>query len=1255
MKHGSDTEFNPVPLTRSGGLEQPLTHPVTIYGQEALCLDLVLHSTTRIIDTMRHDDVTRSVSRLGQCGRAIFQSWKRPIAFLALLALFTSAAFAQLTTADILGTVTDATGAVVPNAAVTLTNTGTNQVRTVQSNGSGEYSFNLLPVGTYTVSIKATGFEAAKTTVSVEAGDRARNDVHLQTGSENTVVEVTSTTPLLQADNATVSSTVTAKAVQDLPLNGRNFVQLVALVPGANEGAGNSLSSGGRPDDRRTNAAGLSVNGQDEVLNNWVVDGIDDNERVIGSIGVKPSIEGIQEITVETNSYAPEAGRTAGGVINIVTKSGTNKFHGSAYEYFRNDIFDGRNFFQTTGRRPELRQNQYGASINGPIFRDRTFFTFDYEGFRQVRGVTDTGTVPTQSEYNAIHSLNGLTPQSLFSAGNGTLQAYNGQITATGGPVPINPIALNYLQLFPAPTNPAATAGQANYTISPNITQSSNTYDARIDHRFNDKNQVFGRFSYNSVNTVTPPNFGVVNGIQVSGGRYNFDGPATDIAQQYELGYTHIFTPALVTDLRAGFTRINNLSLPLNYGIGIDQKIGFPASQTNFSPFADSLTPVSISGFGDIGDGAYVPLQDVDGTYQYSGTVSWTKGNHNFKFGAALIRRQARNVQSASAVGAFGFNLTTDNVANPTNDPTLQLRQQDNQIASALLGAYNNQSRNFNLTPPDYRSWEPGFFAQDSWKLNSKLTVIYGARYDLYTPFTEAHNHISNYDYLQALSSPAAATSSALKIAGVNGVNNNAGIATQYNNVGPRVGFAYSARPTTVVRGGYGISYFPGNYTSNGDLKNAPFTSVNSPSCQSTLAVAIESYVTSGNTVNPPQAPAGQNPDCALQGQFGNFSQGTLPPSAPTAAQLANLSTINGLSFVAEQTNFKNALIQQFNLQVEQQFGANVLTIGYVGNIGQHLPESINNINQPLPYNPLYATGTPQNPVNGARPLTASGALPNLGGVSYLASEGVSNYSGLQTSFQRRFTKGLAVDANYTWAKALTDISSYSQQGDQGWSNALPTNIRATEYGKADTDIQNRFALSLNYELQYGKEFTGIKRLALSGWQTNMIAQWQSGKVFSIIESGSGADNPLDSGPTSLTPTAHGFNNRAVPQNSGGADRPNTIADPRLGHKTLTAFFNTAAFAPQPLGTIGNTQRNSMFGPHFRDVDLSLFKNFLVTERATVQFRVEAFNISNTPNFFIANNNSSNQQFGNSNFGTITATDPNYTPREYQFVLKVLF
>lgn len=1174
-------------------------------------------------------------SSTGQCN----PKWKRHMRLTALSLTVCSATpflAAQLTTADILGTVTDPTGAVVPNASITILSLETHEQRSATSSSSGEFQVTLLPVGHYSITVKAPGFKTSDiTNLAVEAGDRARADAHLETGGETEVVNVEAQTPLLQADNATVSSTITAVAVQDLPLNGRNFVQLVALVPGANEGQGNGLSSGGRPDDRRTNAAGLSVNGQDSSLNNWVVDGVDDNERIIGTIGVKPNVEGIQEITVETNSYAAEAGRTAGGVINIVTRSGTNQFHGSVYEYLRNDALDARNFFQTTGRKPELRQNQYGGSIGGPIFRDRTFFFFDYEGFRQVTGTTDTGTVPTLAEYDDINSLNGGTPQMLLSKANGTLTPAGTPLVGPDLVNGINPLMLNYLKLFPAPTCgtaplPACPGGNpltSNFTISPNKTQTYSTYDARVDHKLNDHNQLFGRFSYNTVNTFTPPAFGSVGGVGVSGGRYNFDGPATNVAQQYALGYTHIFTPSLLVDLRAAFTRINNLSLPLNYGTNIDQTIGFPASMTSFSPFANSLTPISVGPFGDIGDGAYVPLQDIDSTYQYNGTVSWTKGNHNIKFGASLIRRQARNVQSASAVGAYAFNPSSDN--NPN-----QLTQQNNQLASALVGAFTSQSRNFNLFPPDYRSWEPSGFVQDSWKATSKLTLLLGLRYDLYTPFTEAHDHISNFNYLQALSSTAGTVSGALQIAGVNGVSATAGIPTDYRDVAPRIGFAYSATPSIVIRGGYGLSFFPDNYTSNGDLKNAPFTSVYQPSCQSTIAVQLEASV--------PGASAGQNPDCATQGQPGLINLGIPVPTPPTAAQLANLSTIPGLGFVAEATNFRSSLIQQFNLQVEKQLGANVFTIGYVGNIGQHLPESINNINQPLPFNVVT------NPAGAARPLNA--LLPNLGGVSYLASEGISNYNSLQTSFQRRFTKGLAIDANYTYARALSDITGFSEQGDQGWSNALPTNIPKIEYGNSEDEIENRFALSVNYQLQYGKEFTGIKKAALSGWQTNMIAVWQSGKPFSIINSGSGADQAVEA-----DGNLHGYGNRAVPQNSGGNDRPNTIGNPRLAHKTLGEFFNTAAFAAQPLGTIGNTERNSLFGPQFRHVDLSLFKNFALTEHANLQFRIEAFNISNTPNFYIANNNSSNQSFGSASFGTVSATDPNYTPRQYQFALKAQF
>ncbi len=1137
-----------------------------------------------------------AISRAGYAKHLL----RRATPLLVTCILTAAAAHAQLTTSDILGTVTDTTGAVIPNAAVTVRNLGTNETRTARTDNSGTYTFSLLQPGHYSVRVESPGFKAATTSnLSVEAGDRARADAHLETGATTETVEVQAQTPLLQADNATVSSTVTAQQVQDLPLNGRNFVQLVQLVPGANEGPGNGLTSGGRPDDRRQSSS-FSVNGQDDTLNNFIIDGFDDNERIIGTSGVKPSVEAISEITVQTNSYSAEAGRTAGGVVNIVTRSGTNTFHGTAYEFFRNDIFDARNVLQRTGNQPELRQNQFGGSIGGPIFKDKTFFFGDYEGFRQVNGLTYLSTVPTIDEYNNINSIGGGSPQALVAQGAGTQG------------LAIDPIALNYLKLFPAPNTGAAGQLTNNFVLSPKRTQSSNNFDIRIDHNFNAKNLFFGRYSYNKVNTFTPPALGTVNGLQISGGRYIFAGPATDAAQQYAFDYTHILTSNLVLDLKAGYTRINNQSLPLNYGTSPDTTVGFGGNM-NFNALSNFLTPINFGPFSDIGDGAYVPLQDVDSTFQYEGIVSYTRGSHSVRAGVSYIRRQARNIQSSFAAGQYGFGLITDNAST-------QKQTQDNQLASSLVGAFSSNSRNYNLNPPDYRTFEPSVFALDSWKARPNLTVLYGVRYDVFTPYTEAHNHISNFDFGQALTLSSANITQALKIANVNGVNATAGIKTDYSAVAPRVGFSYSVSPSIVVRAGYGLSYFPTNYTSNANLKNAPFVSVFSPNCQSSLALTIERRNAGFN-------PNTTTPDCAtIPGAPTTFAQGLPLPAAPN---VTNIATISSLSFTAEAPNLRNAVIQQFNVQMEQQFGSNVVTIGYVGNIGKHLPETINDINVPKPFNP--ATGS------SARPL--SGTLPLLSGVSYLASEGISNYNALQTSFQRRFSKGLSFDANYTWGKALSDITGFSAEGGgRSWGNADPTRIQQLEYGEAENDIKNRFALSLAYEVQYGKEFHGLKKQIFAGYHINTISVWQSGKPFDIVNGG--GNQP--------------FSNRATPVNNGGPDRPNQLFDARLGHKTNAAFFNTAAFAPQALGTIGTTSRNALFGPHFRHVDLSLFKDFAVTERFNLQFRAESYNVSNTPSYQILDGSGS-VQVGNSSFGTVQNTDSNYTPRLYQFALKAQF
>jgi len=527
------------------------------------------------------------------------------------------------------------------------------------------------------------------------------------------------------------------------------------------------------------------------------------------------------------------------------------------------------------------------------------------------------------------------------------------------------------------------------------------------------------------------------------------------------------------------------------------------------------------------------------------------------------------------------------------------------------------------------------------------LTVVYGFRYDIYTPFTEAHNHISNFDYYSALAATSAtAAQAALQVASVNGVSATAGIKTDHADFAPRIGFSFAPLPNLVVRGGYGISYFPGNYTSNADLKNAPFTSVYSPSCESIAAYNIQ--------VNAGSAPSSVKSACSGSGYQSIFDSGLPTPSPQTITSAA-------LSFVAEDPSIRSSMIQQFNLQVERQFGPNVLTIGYVGNIGQHLPEPLSDINDPTPAQ-VKVGG-----YNTPRPLNTF--LSNVGGVNWLLTGGVSNYNGLQMSFQRRFVKGLAFDGNYTYSHALSDVVGFSEEGHQGWGDADPTNIRKYEYGNAENDIRHRFALSINYELPL-KNFTSrVERIALGGWQINSIVAWQSGKPFSVVN-GTGE---------TVTGSSASYSNWATPQYNGGPDRPNQIGDPFkpgnfaanpgcVGPTKIKAigqpgsesdWFNPCAFVPQAMGTVGNTARNSIYGPHFRHIDFSLFKDFELVEGVKLQFRAEAFNLTNTPSFYLNNNiHSTEGVMSNSTgnkFAQVVATDPNYVPRQLQLALKLEF
>jgi hypothetical protein len=476
------------------------------------------------------------------------------------------------------------------------------------------------------------------------------------------------------------------------------------------------------------------------------------------------------------------------------------------------------------------------------------------------------------------------------------------------------------------------------------------------------------------------------------------------------------------------------------------------------------------------------------------------------------------------------------------------------------------------------------------------------------------------------------------------------------------VGFALTIRPNTVLRGGYGIADFPGNYTSNASLKNAPFNGVYSPSingtpCQSPLAFQIE--INSGQVASPlPACQAALGQTTTLSGATGG-----IPVPTPQALNSPDLSLPDNVAL-----NFRTSYVHQFNLELQKQFGANVITVGYVGQLGRHLPQVINDVNVPNPLNTVHTaantagfglpntiTGAPcVTPADGCdlrftvRPTAAT--LAGLGGVGEYFSEGTSSYNSLQVSFQRSYHNGLTVSANYTYSHAIDDATDLSLEGQEGFGNADPFALKRFETGSSDLDLRHRFVVTSTYELPFGKSFTGAKKIGLAGWQVNGILVWNSGTPFSITDNFTGFGNSVFNGI------------------GGGPTRPNQIAPAGLPNPSNAEFFNNNAFAVPLLGTIGNSGRNTLYGPSFRYFTFSVFKDFAIRERLKLQFRTEIFNLTNTPSFFIPNNqndHATTNQVPTADqiaagtvspaFGQVVVTSPNYTPREIQFALKLLF
>jgi Carboxypeptidase regulatory-like domain len=1125
---------------------------------------------------------------------------------------------AQANTGDVVGRVTDVSGAVIPGANVTIKNTGTGVARTVRTGKTGDYSSSLLQVGTYEVTIKAKGFRTfVAKDLNLSAGDRLRVDGKMEIGMASENVSVSAETAL-QTDSSTIGTSIATENVADLPLNGRNLTNLIQLSAGVTEGASNAVGGGNHSTDRRLTSA-FSANGQNDFLNNNMIDGMDNNERYFGTIVVRPSLDAVQEIKVSTNLYPAEISRTEGGVADVITKSGTNTFHGSLYEYLRNNTLDARNYFATTGPKPELRQNQFGGSIGGPIRKDKTFFFGDYEGFRQVWAKnTYTSTVPTAAQ------------ESLVAAAAVGQMIPAGSVLGNTSSFVVSELGKNLFSLYPAPMNSGTTN---NFVYSPADTQFSNTFDVRVDHHFSDRDTLFARYSFNDVNTYTPASLPDVSIDGKTFGPSNppgsTGGPALERAQNLGLDYIHVFRPQLLLELKFAYLRFANQSLTIN-GVDAGVELGFdPCSLgTGYCMNADSgggkygLPAFNIAApYAGLGDGLFAPFFDYNNTFQYQGSLTWNHGTHDVKAGAGLIRRQLKWQQSISPRGVYSVDGTFTGSA----------------LGDLIAGDASDAQFQNDVAFPHFRSWEVGGYIEDDWRATRWLTLNLGVRYDTFTPFTEVDGYISNFDTATGyVVSPV--------LSGPNHGTSTANVKTDFSNISPRLGFSASLGRSTVLRGGFGLSYFPNQIGNAGTLQNVPL--VISRDC-------------GGDFAYPVQCPS----EIAGPGGLGlTMARGLWQPTIdPASADYPNEELGTGVAAGTEidavGNKLKSGRVAQFALQLQQELRSNLIfSLGYVGNLGRYLP-LVPNVNQAT--YATYSYSGPECTIDGQPTYSSScftqGPIPypDYSGdqIYVLQSASNSNYNALQASLVRRFAAGLTANVNYTWSHILNNGSPEGEGGfrpvecvrngcmmDSGNGTPIPVNsFLQYDYGNGDLDVHQRFAAMLAYALPFGRSLQGAAAYLVKGWSVNAIYAYSTGLPTSISEQGGGPPGTITNASGIL-----GFR---------GGDAPNQIHDPNAGNvHTIEEWFNTSAFAVQAPGLLGNARRNCVYGPPLRHLDFSLTKTFPIRENLTLQFRAESFNLTNTPNFA-----EPNTSLGSPTFGEITSTAPFSNPRLLQFALRLTF
>lgn len=1164
---------------------------------------------------------------------------------------------AQVDMGSISGTVRDASGAVLPRVKVALTNVDTGITASTTTGSEGQYTFSPVKIGHYSISAKASGFQTVQqNNVTVDVQQKVGVDLTLSVGQAMETIVVNAAPPLLQTLDASVGQVIQEKAINDLPLNGRNFTFLAQLSAGVTQGQQDSRGLG--------DTGSFAANGLRPAQNNYLLDGIDNNSNLVDFLNgtgysVKPPVDAIQEFKVETNDYSAELGRSAGAVLNATIKSGTNQFHGAAWEFLRNDVLDAKNYFESGLRKGEFRQNQFGASLGGPILHDKTFFFMDYEGTRVRQAIPYVSTVPTELERSSGYTdLSGLLTQGgslddalgrSFGLGQvfdpsttrpvtaGTVDPVTGLTAVSTGFVrepfannalPANRLdqnAINMLNLFPAPTDSGLFN---NYVSNPVLSNTTDQFDVRVDQNFSSKDSIFGRVSYvNNPEFIPGPFGGIADGGSFAAGEQSVTSLNSALSE------THVFSPTFANEARLGYNHLSSSrvqpnastkDIPAQFGIQ-----GVPQQNSN-----GGLGSIFFAGLNTLGSNQFLPSIELSTTSQITDNLTKAAGRHTLKMGFQWQRLGFSILQPPSGRGTWSFSGVYTEIPTTTGGNTGLAQMLLTPIPGTVTGASDFVGGADDVTFSNFartsqkHEYYAGYF-QDDIKILPKLTVNLGLRYEYFGQLIENYGNQSNF--LPAASgdstflltqkrcnssfSPnflAAAVTDHINIAcsGQPGLGE-----SQKTNFSPRVGFAYQITPKFVLRGGYGVFY--------GGFENSVVeTYVNFP-FQFTLDYP--------NLV--PDAPV----------TFANGSIATLETGVTGINLNSDQVEPGGVSFTGEDYHMKTPNTQGYNLTAQYELTHNdSVQLGYVGNTVHHLGVYVNP-NSPRQILPPGLDSFQYSP------------YPDFGGITYTNFAGNSHYNALQVNYERRFNHGLTALTNFTYSNCMTNAADVL--------NATAIYYRAPflpgfgihkDFGLCDFDVQKVVHFSGGYELPFGKgrpflaSGSKLGNAFIGGWNTNWILTLQNGQPGTI--------------PCAITTTS-GFGCFALKVPG---------QDPYAGPHNVNQWMNPAAFANPPVATaIGQADYSplgggpSQFrGPGFHRLDFSLFKQFQLSERFRMEFRSEFFNLTNHPNFsnpgFSGNGvvaaPGSLNYLDTTNFGKITSTrNGQNDQREIQFALKLYY